>query len=299
LTNLVYTTRERALEVICFLLERGVAVGRINRRGHTALQVALYAQNKQVAHALGAVYTEAVQGALPPLTALTGAPNSNPNPNFNPNPSNSPSKTQRLSAPITAYAWKRDSSHPAREAGRARAGGGRQGTTPMGTVHRIGTEPKVGSAHLTGRTTLTALSSGRVAAASDEERNGEERGGIMPLPSSAQLQPRHGTGGEIEIGEIEMEAGLVLGGLADSDSVEENVPERPGQGNPPQLDPSGGDPSILLEGPSTSLLEGGGSSVEQAGPLKDLLESQSLVSAVTFESTYGSQELGSSEIGRK
>ena len=47
---------ERSIQVILFLLEKGIDREKVNRKGHTALQVALYDQNKPAAQALGAEF---------------------------------------------------------------------------------------------------------------------------------------------------------------------------------------------------------------------------------------------------
>jgi uncharacterized protein len=47
--------QDKALQTIDFLLEKGIDQSLVNRKGHTALQVALYDQNKVIARALGAV----------------------------------------------------------------------------------------------------------------------------------------------------------------------------------------------------------------------------------------------------
>lgn len=52
--------REQSIQTILFLLDRGADTQRINRKGNTALQVALYDENKPAAHALGGEFTTEV-----------------------------------------------------------------------------------------------------------------------------------------------------------------------------------------------------------------------------------------------
>ena len=48
--------RNQSIQTILFLLEKGASTERVNRKGHTALQVALYDENKPAAHALGGTF---------------------------------------------------------------------------------------------------------------------------------------------------------------------------------------------------------------------------------------------------
>lgn len=56
--------REQSIQTILFLLDKGVDTQRINRKGHTALQVALYDENKPAAHALGGEFVAEVVDEL-------------------------------------------------------------------------------------------------------------------------------------------------------------------------------------------------------------------------------------------
>jgi len=48
--------QNQSIQTILFLLEKGASTERVNRKGHTALQVALYDENKPAAHALGGTF---------------------------------------------------------------------------------------------------------------------------------------------------------------------------------------------------------------------------------------------------
>jgi hypothetical protein len=65
--------KERSIQVILYLLEKGADTTKLNRKGHTALQVALYDENKPAAHALGGNFAPEITPAPDGLddTALT------------------------------------------------------------------------------------------------------------------------------------------------------------------------------------------------------------------------------------
>jgi ankyrin repeat protein len=70
--------RDRSIQVILYLLEKGADAQRLNRKGHSAMQVALYDENKPAAHALGANFQTAEVARTTMVSASPSIKNTEP-----------------------------------------------------------------------------------------------------------------------------------------------------------------------------------------------------------------------------
>jgi hypothetical protein len=70
--------KDRSIQVILYLLEKGADTQRLNRKGHSAMQVALYDENKPAAHALGASFQTAELSRTTMVSANPSTKNTEP-----------------------------------------------------------------------------------------------------------------------------------------------------------------------------------------------------------------------------